>query len=259
MLLGQILFFVLVGSLFSLVGGLVLTLAKRKFSHRVSLLFVSFAAGVLLATAIFDLLPESLALVEELLVKIDIWPFVFGGMFFLFVLEKFLLWYHHHGDDCSDTDKSTIPFLITAGDTLHNFVDGLVIAGTFLSNPGLGITTALAVAAHEIPHEMADFGVLMSKGWSKTKTIWVNIISSLASILGAVLVYMFKDQASTFLPYMLAFGGGMFIYLGASDLIPELHHRHPGERKSQLNSLLEIIVFMLGVGGVWGLIKLLEG
>ena len=244
-MIGQILFWSFVGSVVSLIGGILLALRKKAFTHEQSLLLISFAAGVLLSTAFFDLLPEAgadLSLGGVLL-----------GIIFLFLLEKFL-WYHHHDEEHKGHKRT--PILITVGDTVHNFIDGVVIAGTFMVAPAIGIVTALAVAAHEIPHEMADFGVLLSKGWGRKKVIMVNLASAGASLLGAVLMYSFGGRIEGILPILLSFSGGMFIYLACSDLIPELHHGHE-EKKSE--TLAQLVVFGMGVVVVWGLIRILEG
>ena len=170
-----------------------------------------------------------------------------------FFLEKFL-WYHHH-DEEHEGHKRT-PILITVGDTVHNFIDGAIIAGTFLVSPVTGVVTALAVAAHEIPHEMADFGVLLTKGWARKKVILVNVLSAGVSLVGAIFMYSMGVRFTGMLPYLLSFSGGMFIYLACSDLIPELHHGHK-EEKSE--TAWQMIVFVAGIAIVWGLIKVLEG
>lgn len=240
----QILLWSFVGSVASLIGGVLLALRKKMFTHQQSLLLVSFAAGVLLSTAFFDLLPEAG-------INLSL-PGVLAGIVFLFLLEKFL-WYHHH-DEEHEGHKRT-PMLITVGDTVHNFIDGVVIAGTFMVAPATGIVTALAVAAHEIPHEMADFGILLSKGWARKKVILINLLSAGTSLVGAVLMYYWGGRINGILPVLLSFSGGMFIYLACSDLIPELHHGHK-EKKSE--TLMQLVVFGVGIAVVWVLIMLLS-
>lgn len=247
----QILGWSFVGSIVSLVGGIFLAARKKKMSHAGSLLLVSFAAGVLLATAFFDLLPEAF----ELSGNGMMWEWVVGGIVFLFLLEKSLIWYHHHHDE-EHNERKAIPELLTIGDSIHNFIDGVVMGGTFLVSPTAGVVTALAIAAHEIPHEMADFGVLLAHGWSAKKTIFVNLISAAFALLGSIVVYLFKDMVGPWLPYLLAFAGGGFIYLSCSDLIPELHHEH---RMKVQNSVLQFLIFGLGIVLVWWLIRVLEG
>lgn len=240
----QILFWSFMGSVVSLIGGVLLALRKKMFTHEQSLLLISFAAGVLLSTAFFDLLPEAG-------INLSL-PGVLAGIIFLFLLEKFL-WYHHH-DEEHEGHKRT-PMLITVGDTVHNFIDGVVIAGTFMVAPATGIITALAVAAHEIPHEMADFGVLLSKGWARKKVILINLLSAGTSLVGAILMYYWGGRINGILPVLLSFSGGMFIYLACSDLIPELHHGH-AERKA--DSLWQLVIFGVGIAVVWALVMLLS-
>lgn len=229
-MLWQIIGFSALGSIGGLVGGILLALRKKPFSHSASLLMISFAAGVMLATAFLDILPEA---------GVVVWWAVLVGVVFLFLLEKSLIWYHHHGDDCD----SHAPILITVGDTLHNFIDGVVMGAAFLASPATGILTSLAIMAHEIPHEMADFGVMLSLGWSKKKVILSNLISASVSIVGAVGVYYIGVVP---LDLLLSFAGGLFIYLACSDLIPELHHAHI--KAPVTNNFSQIIVFGLGIG-----------
>ena len=246
--IGQILIWTTVGSVVSLIGGILLAVRKKAFTHEQSLLLISFAAGVLLSTAFFDLLPEAIGQIGQISLIGQI-----GGIIFLFLLEKFL-WYHHH-DEEHEGHKRT-PILITVGDTVHNFIDGAIIAGTFLVSPVTGVVTALAVAAHEIPHEMADFGILLTKGWARKKVILVNVLSAGVSLVGAVTMYGMGTRFTGALPYLLSFSAGTFIYLACSDLIPELHHGHK-EEKSE--TAWQMIVFVAGIAIVWGLIKVLEG
>lgn len=232
-MLWQLIGFSTMGSIGGLFGGILLALRKKPFSHSASLLMISFAAGVMLATAFLDILPEAGAIS---------WWAVLLGVVFLFLLEKSLIWYHHHGDDCD----SHAPVLLTIGDTLHNFIDGVVMGATFLASPATGMITSLAIMAHEIPHEMADFGVMLSLGWSRSKVILTNILSASVSIIGAVGVYYIGSKIENYLPALLSFAGGMFIYLACSDLIPELHHAH--KKAPVTNNALQIVVFGMGIG-----------
>jgi len=250
--ISQILIWTTVGSVASLGGGILLALRKKAFTHEQSLLLISFAAGVLLSTAFFDLLPEAIGQIGQLGQIGQIWGWVLAGIIFLFLLEKFL-WYHHHDEEHEGRQRT--PILITVGDTVHNFIDGVVIAGTFMVAPATGIVTALAVAAHEIPHEMADFGVLLTRGWARKKVILINLASAGVSLLGAVLMYYFGGRIEGILPILLSFSGGMFIYLACSDLIPELHHGH-AERKA--DNLWQMVTFGVGIAVVRVLIVLLS-
>lgn len=236
--------FSILGSIGGLTGGVLLALRKKPFTHSQSLLMISFAAGVMLATAFLDILPEAGVF--------DGWA-ILAGIIFLFLLEKSLIWYHHHGDECD----SHAPALISIGDTLHNFIDGVVMGAAFLANPATGMITALAVMAHEIPHEMADFAVMLSLGWSKWKTILTNLLSASVSLVGAVGVYYLGDRIQTYLPMLLSFAGGMFIYLACSDLIPELHHAH--DKAPVKNNATQILFFVFGIALIAGFVYFLEG
>ncbi|MBP9719520.1 MAG: ZIP family metal transporter, partial [Candidatus Levybacteria bacterium] len=175
--LGYILVFTFIGSVGSLIGGLLL-LSHQKFAMKISHFLAAFAAGTLLGAAFFDLLPEASEHVEEAGSSVDIFLWTLIGIIFFFFIERFLHWFHHHEDFHSDEHtKTTVP-LIIVGDTIHNFLDGIVIALTFLVSIPLGIVTTLAVAAHEIPQEIGDFGLLLHKGLSRKKVILVNILSA---------------------------------------------------------------------------------
>lgn len=239
----QLIALILVSSIGSLGGGLLLVLFKKNFTHQQNLLIISFAAGVMLATVFFDIFPETDPIV---------WWAVLLGIMTLFILEKFLIWHHHHDDGCNNT-----PLLLNIGDTIHNFIDGVVIGATFLTNPSLGLITTLAVSLHEIPHEMADFAVMLSAGWSKTKTIIVNVLSALISLVGALGVYALGNRIHQWIPFLMSFAGGMFIYLACSDLIPELHHAH--ENGKLKNNLVHILSMSFGIILIYSLISLLEG
>ena len=249
-LLGLILFWSFIGSVASFLGALVLVERKRPFTHAQTLLIISFAAGVLLATVFFDLLPEAAAYTGGV-----VWGGVLGGIIFLFLSEKSLLWFHHHEEEYEGGEET--PWLITVGDTIHNFIDGVVIAAAFMVAVPVGIVTSLAVAAHEIPHEIADFGLLLSKGWSKRKPILLNIASAASSLVGALLLFTLGSRVEGWLPHLLSFSGGMFIYLACSDLIPELHHCH-GEDCDLKKNWWQIPAFLGGILVVWTLVKILE-
>lgn len=242
-MLWQLISFSILGSVGGLIGGVLLALRKKPFTHSQSLLMISFAAGVMLATAFLDILPEAGIF--------NGWAILLGVVF-LFLLEKSLIWYHHHGDECD----SHTPALINIGDTLHNFIDGIVMGAAFLASPTTGFVTALAVMAHEIPHEMADFAVMLSMGWSKQKTILLNLLSASISLIGAMGVYFLGDRIQVFLPQLLSFAGGMFIYLACSDLIPELHHSHRNEPIK--NSTLQVLFFVFGIILIASFVHFLE-
>lgn len=200
----------------SLAGGFLL-IRQKLLAERAIPYFVSFAAGVLLSASFLDLLPEAIEMVEEPHPLLGI---VLLGVVIFFFLERFLLWFHHH-DESHGAEPTTV--LILLGDSLHNFIDGIVIAAAFLTNPALGITTSLAIAAHEIPHEVADFTVLVHGGMKKTTALFYNFLSSFVALGGAIGGFFYLSHLQSLIPSLLAFSSGMFIYIACSDLIPDMH------------------------------------
>lgn len=245
--LGYILVFTFIGSVVSLIGGILL-LYKEKLALKFSHFLLSFAAGTLLGTAFFDLLPEA----AEEANGVDIFLFALLGILFFFVLERFIHWAHHHQYHGKEDVEPTVA-LIIFGDSVHNFIDGVAIAATFLVDIRLGIITSLAVAAHEIPQEIGDFGVLLKKGVKRDKVLLFNILSALTAMVGAVLTFYFGERIQNILPIFVSLTAGFFIYIAASDLIPEIHH---GNRKSF--AVFETSLLFAGVLSVWLFVKLLE-
>ncbi len=252
-ILGYIILFTLIGSVFSLIGGFFLLFNEKKtlkYSH----FLAAFAAGTLLGTVFFDLLPEALNSSEELSLGIDIFLWTLAGILGFFLLERFIHWFHHHQHDYGDEPvKPTVP-LIILGDSVHNFIDGVVIAATFLVSIPLGIITTLAVAAHEIPQEIGDFGILLHKGLRRKKVLLVNVLSALAALGGALITFWIGERIGSLIPVLLSITAGFFFYIAASDLIPEIHHEN---RKGF--AVIETALMFLGVGTIWIFITLLEG
>ena len=212
------------GSLVSLIGGMAL-LAKKISVEKVQRIAVPFAAGALLAAAFLDLLPEAFEHAESMTKGAAL---VLSGFVLFFVLERFLGWFHHHHDHHDRdlrTKKRSHPTrsLIVVGDTLHNAIDGMVIGAAFLADPVLGVVATLAIAAHEIPQEIGDFGVLLALGMRRRTVLIVNVVSAVATIVSAVAVYGLGDAITPLQPILLALAAGMFIYIAASDLIPTIH------------------------------------
>lgn len=239
--LAYILIFTFIGSILALAGGLLL-LAKEKLVLKLSHFLASFAAGVLLGAAFFDLLPEAAHEGEEL--GIDIFFWVLLGITIFFLMERAIHWFHHHHEehhlDQKET-KTTVP-LIVLGDTMHNFIDGVVIAATFMVSIPLGIVTAFSVFAHELPQEIGDFGLLLHKGLKRKKIIIINLLSASVAFGGALLTYSLGNVLETRLPILLAVTAGFFIYIALSDLIPEIHHE---TRKK--HAVIEVILLFFGV------------
>ena len=249
--LEYILVFTFLGSIASLAGGFAL-LSKEKLALKISHFLASFAAGTLLGAAFFDLLPEALHEGEESGIDIFLWSLV--GILLFFLLERFIHWFHHHEEypEHKRESKSTVP-LIVIGDTMHNFVDGVVIAATFLVSIPLGIVTAIAVAMHEIPQEIGDFGLLLHKGLSRRKVIIVNIASASVAFMGAIITYILGDVLEGYVPILLALTAGFFIYRATSDLIPEIHHE-----KRKGFAVIESVLLIVGVIVIWLSVSLLH-
>lgn len=247
-----ILLFTFIGSIGALIGGLIL-LSFKKFVIKISHFLASFAAGILLGSAFLDLLPEAFHEAEGTETNIFLWAL--AGIVLFFLVERFIHWFHHHGeyhDNHEKEAKSTVS-LIVVGDTMHNFIDGIVIAATFMVSVPVGIVSALAVFAHEIPQEVGDFGLMLHKGLSKKKIILINILSASAALIGAILTYLTGDFLKNFLPAILALTAGLFIYIAASDLIPEIHHE-----KRKGFAFVESLLLLLGIVIIWVSISLLE-
>ena len=221
-------------------GGLLLasTLLLFKDAVRIRLVpwLVSFAVGTLLGVALLDLLPESL----ESIPPARAFGTLLVSILAFFSFEKFLLWRHCHHDHC-DLHQSAAP-LILIGDAFHNFIDGAVIAAaTYVSVP-LGVTTALAVAAHEIPQEVGDFAILLSAGYSRVKALWLNVLSGVSAVAGVLVAGVMIDRVPLVLPYFLPVAAASFLYVAMSDLIPSLH-RGPFER----SAVRQVIVVIAGI------------
>jgi zinc and cadmium transporter len=254
-ILSYILIFTLIGSVISLVGGILL-LINEKFTLGISHYLSAFAAGALLGVSFFDLLPEAFEEMEHLMEEgtvgeINIFMWVLGGVLAFFLLERFI---HHHDSSEGHGQKEAVVPLIIVGDTVHNFIDGVAIAATFLISIPLGIITTLAVAAHEIPQEIADFGLMLSKGVKRGKVLWINLLSSLSAILGAILTFIYRDSLEGLVPIILALTAGFFIYIASSNLIPEIH-----SNENKKVAFWESAMLFIGVLVIYITISSLEG
>lgn len=218
-----LLFYSLIGGLFSLAGGVLLLAIGTKVRQTITTSLLSFAAGAFIATSFVDLLPEAVEQAEE---AHPVFLAAMAGLVAFFILERLLMRYGFHSDKHEHADHTeSLPALLILGDTIHNFLDGIVIAVAYVASPVLGLTTTLAVAAHELPQEIGDVSVLLNHGWSRGRVLLVNVLQSLATVPGAILGFAASSALTTHLPIFLGTAGGIFLYLGASDLIPELHHR----------------------------------
>lgn len=222
-------------SLLSLLGALFLVF-KRELIYKFITYTIAFSSGVLLASALMDLLPESLEEVPEAAL-----PLVLVGFISFFALEKLIKWHHHIDEDHAQDEKS-VAYLSLVGDGIHNFSDGVIIGAAYLISIPLGITTTIAVVAHEIPHELSDFTILLHGGLSSAKALWYNFLSALTAVAGTFFVLVATSAFTGLGSYFVPFAAGNFLYIAASDLVPELH------KKRQLStSFFQIVLLVAGV------------
>lgn len=211
---------------------------------------VSFATGTLLGAALLALLPEALegAGVER---AYGIGVALVGGIVAFFVLEKLVLWRHSHSAEYADHGahhahhehrEQASAVLVIIGDSIHNALDGVIIAAAFLTDMELGIVTAIAVMAHEIPQEIGDFAVLLNSGMSRRSALLLNLFSSLTSVVGGVIAYVALESSLQVLPYAVAVAAACFIYVAVADLIPGLHRR-----VSPRESLAQVVLITAGI------------
>jgi zinc and cadmium transporter len=201
-------------SAIALIGSVTLVLSERTL-RRLLLPLVAFAAGSLLGGAFFHMLPASFA---AGLGDVTVYALVLAGFAVFFGLEQFLHWHHCHRAETAC--KKPLTYLILIGDGLHNFLGGLAVAGTFLIDVRLGIVTWLAAAAHEVPQELGDFGVLVHGGWERRQALFYNVLSALTFLVGGVIAYAASFRLDV--SFLVPFAAGNFLYIAASDLIPEV-------------------------------------
>lgn len=215
-------------------AGAAILLRKESIAHKLAFYATPFAAGALLAAVFLDLLKEGLeaSSVDTVMVATLI------GILLFFFAERFLRWFHHHHQH-ENTDPA-IP-LIVAGDTLHNALDGVAIAAAFLVSIPTGIVTTIAVAAHEIPQEIGDFGLLLKKGMARKKVLLVNLLSALATVAAAVVTYLLGDAEKLPTGFLLGISAGFLLYIALSDIIPLLHEDTDHKKIFDIQSLLLVV------------------
>jgi len=241
--LGYIVLTTFLIALIAFIGILTLSL-KDKVLEKILLVLVSLSAGALMGGAFLHLIPESIEKGGESS------PFIFilTGFILFFIIEKVLHWRHCHKGKC---DVHTFHYMNLIGDSIHNFIDGLIIAASFIVSIPLGLTTTVAIAAHEIPQEIGDFGVLVYGGFDKKKALVLNFIVALTIVLGGITGYIVSQNIENAVIFLIPFAAGGFIYIAATDLVPEI--------KKETNikkSMATMLVFICGILIMW-LIKLL--
>jgi zinc and cadmium transporter len=180
---------------------------------------ISYAVGTLLGVALLALLPEALGTLKPA----PAMGTLLGGVLAFFLLEKLVLWRHCHDEHECEVHTSSAASLVIVGDAFHTFVDGAVIAAAVLTSIPLGITTALAIAAHEIPQEVGDVAILLRAGYSRARAFTLNLLSGIGGVFGAAGMLLASKSVPNLLPYVLAFAAGNFLYIAMADLIPDLH------------------------------------
>jgi len=258
-LLVLIIIFTAIGGILSVMAAAVFLLLPERHRNTVLPHGISFAIGALLAVAFWGLIPEAFEAVEPAQFQV-LSGTVLAGILGFFVLEKLLIWRHCHFGECeahgdehehdghghghshAHATAKSAGSLIILGDSIHNFVDGVLIAAAFLTDVKLGIVTSLAVAAHEIPQEVGDFAILLQSGYSRSKALFYNILASLGTVLGGVLAYFSLEDLHNSLPYFLALAASSFIYIAVADLIPSLH-----KKTDMKTSLQQIALIIAGV------------
>lgn len=255
-LLVLIIIFTAIGGVLSVLAAGIFLLLSEKNQQKVLPHGISFAIGALLAVAFWGLIPEAFENAKPEQIQ-SLSGTILAGILVFFVLEKLLIWRHCHFGECeahgddehqypqhshshSHGLKSAGAFIIL-GDSIHNFVDGVLIGAAFLMNPHLGIVTSLAVATHEIPQEVGDFAILLHSGYSRKKALIYNVLASLTTVVGGVLAYFWLADLHGSLPYFLALAASSFIYIAVADLIPSLH------KKTDMKTSLEQIA-LIGAG-----------
>jgi zinc and cadmium transporter len=225
-------------SVISLVGILTLSL-NDKILKKILIILVSFSAGALLGDAFIHLLPE---IVESEGFTLSISLFILLGIFVFFSVEKLINWRHCHDIAC-ETHSQSFTYMNLVGDGVHNFIDGMIIAGSFLVSAHLGVATTIAVILHEVPQEIGDFAVLVYGGFKKSKALMYNMLAAMVAVIGAIVMLALGNFTSYLPVFLVPFTAGGFIYIAGSDLIPELH-----KEVRPWFSLAQMIALVFGVG-----------
>lgn len=262
-LLNWIIIFSLLGGVLSVLAASIFLLINNEYQKKLLPHTVSFAIGALLGAALLALLPHAM-IVNENVDFHDLGLTILMGLLGFFLLEKMVLWRHCHSSHCEvhslsevhissevhshtsghthQDEKNASGTLIIIGDAVHNLVDGVLIAAAFMTDIDLGIVTALAVAAHEIPQEIGDFAILLNNGYERRRALFFNILASMATLVGAVIAYYSLQSMQHALPYILAIAASSFIYIAVADLIPGLH-----KKTALRETIQQIALIVLGV------------
>lgn len=233
-------------SVVSLVGAFTLSF-KESFLKKVLFFLIALAAGALLGDAFIHLIPEAFHEAES---SLAVSLLILLGILSFFVLEKFLHWHHSHGEEEFSENHARIHplgHLVLVSDGIHNFIDGLVIGIAFIVSPEVGIATTLAIALHEIPQEIGDFGLLIHAGFSRMKALAVNFASALLAFFGLIVAFTLAEVSELAIPLIAAFAAGNFIYIALADLVPELQ-KTTGVKKTGMQLLALFLGLSIMVG-----------
>jgi zinc and cadmium transporter len=234
------------GALLSVAGAA--AFALRVSAARIPML-ISYAIGALLGAVFLEILPHALQQAGNIHVLTGV---ILAGILAFFILEKLVLWRHCHTEECEAHDHHKAAgdhgrsgLMIVVGDTIHNFVDGVLIAAAFMADTTLGIVTAIAIIAHEIPQEVGDFLILLNSGYSKARALAFNLVSSFATLVGGLLAYVALQDLQGWVPYLLGLAAASMLYVSVADLIPGLH------RRPELRATVEqVSLILLGIGSI---------
>jgi zinc and cadmium transporter len=227
--------------------GLLTTALRPEQLQRLLLPLVAFAAGSLLGGALLHLLPEAVAARGA---GVEVFLPVLGGFALFFLMEQFLAWHHEHSIETNV--KQPVTYLILLADGVHNFIGGIAIGASFIVSTQVGIVTWLAAAAHEVPQELGDFGILIRGGWPRMQALVANFVSAAAILPGGLLAYYVSAEIDIAL--LLSFAAGNFIYIAASDLIPEVKHD-----RVLRNNLIHFGAFLAGIAVILATRLIIEG
>lgn len=233
-------------SLTGFIGFFTLSL-NEKTLHRVLFVLVAYSAGTILGAALFDLLPEAVELVDEALV----FPIIAGGFVFFLFLERVIYWYHGHGHEYEHGEETVtkgFAYLNLIGDFIHNFIDGMIIAAGFINGFVVGLTTAIAVLFHELPQEMGDYGILVYAGIERRRALILNFLAAVSVVVGGVFGSLFIASVEELSGWMVAFSAGAFLFLSASELIPEML-----EEDDRGRSVIQLAILVLGMLTIYSL------
>jgi len=266
---------IIIGSL-SLLGAVMISI-REKTLDKILFILIAFATGTILASALFDLIPESLHHLEELnaegatITESSLFIFVIFGFVMFFIIERFIYWFHGHAHEKDDqlvcyagiddgggmsinrgNKIKSFALLNLIGDGLHNFLDGVIIMVAFMSGTRNGIIVTLAVLFHEFPQEIGDFGILIYGGFSKKKALFFNFLSGMVALLGGLLAFVLSDVLELFNFFFLAFSGGGFLYIASAELMPELL-----KQEDLKKSIIQALIFLSGLLLIMSLVTLL--